>query len=180
MRARKVKGLDPAGPFQDNARRIVATRLAELYSFDPHGDSQTLHDMRIAAKRLRYVLELTGPVLGRGAGQSARQAKEIQDLLGLLHDCDVMLELIDERVERLRSEDAAAAFALAPQNGAELPASTVRSLPNRSHYPGLETLAAYFRARRQLSHRRFVDRWEQLQRGGFRDRVLAAGGPRES
>ena len=63
MKAKQVKGLDPAGPLADNARRIVTTRLAELRSFDPHGDPVELHNMRIAAKRLRYVCELTGPAL---------------------------------------------------------------------------------------------------------------------
>ena len=37
MKARRVKGLDPSGSLVDNARRIVATRVDELYSFDPHG-----------------------------------------------------------------------------------------------------------------------------------------------
>ena len=32
VKARKVKGLDPDGPLADNARRIVAVRLAELRS----------------------------------------------------------------------------------------------------------------------------------------------------
>ena len=94
MKARKVKGLDPAAPLVDNARKIVATRVDELYSFDPHGDSDELHNMRIAAKRLRYVLELTAPALGDGAARGARQAKEIQTLLGDLYDCDEMLVLL--------------------------------------------------------------------------------------
>ena len=176
MKAKKVKRLDPAGPLADNARRIVATRLDELRSFDPHGDSRTLHDMRIAAKRLRYVLELTAPCLGRAASDGARQAKEIQTLLGELHDCDVMLELIGEHVARLRAEDANAALALVTTAVDDLPVETVRSLPNRLHYRGLETLAAYFSARRDLLHRKFVEKWERLERGGFPDRLLTGVG----
>ena len=58
MKARKVKGLDPDGPLDANLRRIVAVRVAELHSFgkavlDP-SDVEALHDMRIAAKRVRY------------------------------------------------------------------------------------------------------------------------------
>ena len=176
MRAKKVKGLDPAGPLADNARRIVATRLKELRSFDPHGDPVTLHNMRIAAKRLRYVCELTGPALGRAAATGAREAKEIQTLLGELHDCDVMLELIQEHAERLRSEDSAAALALAPRAAKDLPAATVRSLPNRLHYRGLETLAAYFQARRDLLHRRFVAKWDRLERNAFAEKLLTGIG----
>ncbi len=174
MKARKVKGLDPEGSLRDNAARIVATRLDELYSFDPHGDAATLHNMRIAAKRLRYVLELTGPALGSAAAKGAREAKEIQTLLGELHDCDVMLELIDGHEAELRGSDAAAALALVPNGAGDLPGSTARSLPNRLHYRGLETLAAYFCARRELLHRRFIRKWERLERAQFRDRLLGS------
>jgi len=174
MKARKVKGLDPAQSLVANARRIVATRSDELHSFDPHGDSATLHDMRIAAKRLRYVLELTAPALGGAASKGAREAKAIQTLLGELHDCDVMLELIAEHSAALRAADAEAALALAPRGAPDLPASTVRSLPNRLHYRGLETLATYFTARRALLHSRFIRKWERLERAGFRERLKEA------
>ena len=178
MKARKVKGLDPAGSLVENAQRIVETRVDELYSFDPHGDAQTLHAMRIAAKRLRYVLELTAPVLGGAAQTGAREAKAIQSLLGELHDCDVMLELIDQHSARLRRANADAALALAPPRAADLPAEAVRSLPHRLEYRGLETLAAYFSARRDLLHKRFVDKWERLERAGFRDRLTTAPVPK--
>jgi hypothetical protein len=174
VKARKVKGLDPQGTLEDNARRIVSTRVDELYSFDPHGDAKTLHDMRIAAKRLRYVLELTTPVLGDVAAKGAREAKALQTLLGELHDCDEMLALIDGHEADLRASDAEAALALAPSSAADLPASTVRSLPNRLHFRGLETLAAYFSARRELLHRRFIRKWERLERAGFREQLREA------
>lgn len=96
MKARKVKGLDPGGSLEENARRIVATRVSELRSFDPRGDPQELHDMRIAAKRLRYVLELTAPVLGPAAKRGVTHAKSIQTLLGEVHDCDELLALIGD------------------------------------------------------------------------------------
>jgi hypothetical protein len=174
VKARKVKGLDPAGPLAENARRIVTTRVDELYSFDPHGDAETLHNMRIAAKRLRYVLELTAPALGDAAAKGAREAKQIQTLLGDLHDCDEMLALVAEHTARLRAADAEAALALAPRGASDLPASTVRSLPNRLHYRGLETLVTYFSARRDLLHRRFIRKWKRLERAGFRERLLEA------
>jgi CHAD domain-containing protein len=95
VKARKVKGLDPEGSLADNAARIVAVRLAELRSFSPRvldpDEIEALHDMRIAAKRLRYVLELTKPALGPSADGGARTAKKLQELLGKIHDCDVML-----------------------------------------------------------------------------------------
>ena len=47
--------------------------------------------MRIAAKRLRYVLEITGPCFGPEAKAARDAAKRLQGVLGEIHDCDVML-----------------------------------------------------------------------------------------
>ena len=70
-------------------------RLDELRSFAPDAlEPDALrdqHDMRIAAKRLRYVLEATGFCFGRPAETARRRARDLQDLLGEIHDCDVML-----------------------------------------------------------------------------------------
>ena len=64
MKARRVEGLDRAAPLAANAARILAVRLAELRELAPPalhpGRADAQHDLRIAAKRLRYVLETTG------------------------------------------------------------------------------------------------------------------------
>ena len=95
MKARKVAGIDPGMPLRAGAARIVETRLAELLALsgpalDPAA-GQAQHDLRIAAKRLRYVLEITEPCLGPEAMAARKAAKELQGLLGEIHDCDVML-----------------------------------------------------------------------------------------
>jgi CHAD domain-containing protein len=105
VRARRVEGLDPAAPLRPNAARIVRTRLDELHSLavpahDP-GAGEAQHDLRIAAKRLRYVLEVTGPCFGEAAEPARRAAKQLQSVLGDLHDCDVMLPRA-EGIESLR------------------------------------------------------------------------------
>lgn len=95
MKARAVEGLDPVAPLGPNAARIVRVRLDELHSFadaalEPSA-SVAQHDMRIAAKRLRYVLEITETCFGPEAEAARRAAKELQGVLGEIHDCDVML-----------------------------------------------------------------------------------------
>jgi CHAD domain-containing protein len=94
VKARKVEGLRPEGKLGENARRIVATRLEELRSFAPEAlepaGVNARHDMRIAAKRLRYVLEVVGGCLGPEAGDARAVAKELQRVLGEIHDCDVI------------------------------------------------------------------------------------------
>ncbi len=95
MKARKVKGLNPKKSLRRNTARIVGTRLDELCSFaaealDPSAAADQ-HNMRIAAKRLRYVLEIVEGCFGAEAIAARRAAKELQGVLGEIHDCDVML-----------------------------------------------------------------------------------------
>jgi CHAD domain-containing protein len=94
MKARKVRGLDPAMPFAEAAQRIAAVRAQEVLDLAARAQDpakvKPLHDLRIAAKRLRYVLELTGPEA------TVRQLKRLQDQLGEVHDCDVHLPEIRE------------------------------------------------------------------------------------
>jgi len=136
MRARKVKGLDPAGSLQDNARRIVAVRAQEVLDLgataqDPF-DPRALHDLRIAAKRLRYLLELTGV----GGANSVKPLKRLQDVLGEIHDCDVHLPA----VRRLARES--------PEREAR----------------GLRTLATHFATRRAELFERFHQEWPEYER----------------
>jgi len=102
MKARVVHDLDGAEPLADNVARIVAVRVAELRSFVPAAfdpaDVTALHDLRIAAKRLRYVLELTGePCVGPHAKRAVELLKELQEVLGEVHDSDEMLPLLAAR-----------------------------------------------------------------------------------
>lgn len=110
MKARQVKGLDPRKTLRRNAALIVRTRLDELRhladaALDPAA-AVAQHDMRIAAKRLRYVLEITESCFGDEAVAARRAARELQGVLGDIHDCDVMLpraEGIDSLTALLRA-----------------------------------------------------------------------------
>jgi CHAD domain-containing protein len=95
VKARPIDGLDPGAPLRANARLIVRTRLEELRSLaedalEP-GAETAQHDARIAAKRLRYVLEITEACFGDQAIEARKAARQLQGVLGEIHDCDVML-----------------------------------------------------------------------------------------
>jgi CHAD domain-containing protein len=98
VKAQRVSGLEPQLALEQAARRIVAVRTAELYAFVPEALGENavsaMHDMRIAAKRLRYLLELVGFCFGDVGEEARGRAKQLQDVLGEIHDCDVMLERI--------------------------------------------------------------------------------------
>jgi CHAD domain-containing protein len=177
MKARKVTGLDADGTLADNARRIVAVRLGELTSFADaarNPDAVTeLHDMRIAAKRLRYILELTTPVFGSAAKSGAKQAKMLQDLLGEIHDCDEAVPLIEGHVDRLRGEDVAAVRRAGGDAADDLEPGAAASAPNRRAYRGLAALETFMRARRAVLYQRFAREWGRLERERFADTLLA-------
>ena len=170
MKARRVKGLDPDGALADNALRIARVRVDELVSLasralDP-GETEALHDARIAAKRLRYVLEVTAPAFGPAARRGIKAARDLQDLLGEIHDCDVMLPRVRRHVKRLRAEDAEA-LRTAAAGSKDLGPAAARAAPNRARYRGLEALIAYLTARRAVLFERFLRDWGELEERRF-------------
>jgi hypothetical protein len=175
MKARRVKKLDPDATFRENAERMVRVRIAELWSFgrkalDPE-EQEALHDMRIAAKRLRYLLEITAPCFGAAAKRGAKTTRDLQDLLGEIHDCDVMGPRVRAHMERLRAEDIQATLEAAPEDAGDLEPGLMRAAGNGPRYRGLESLAAFLEARRRVLHREFVRRWTHIQESGFRERL---------
>jgi hypothetical protein len=174
LKARRVKGLDPEAPLADNAERIIRVRLQELYDFTPRAldprNVTELHDMRIAAKRLRYLLELTDLCFGPYAAKAAGRVKEVQDLLGEIHDCDVMLPRVHEEIERVQVLDAAEVTRRAG-DAEDLDPALSAGAPHVDVYRGLDALIVHLLARRDLLFARFLELWRDLQRDGFRARL---------
>jgi hypothetical protein len=177
VKARRVKGLKCEGTLADNAERIVRTRLDELYSFTPKALDpkrvKALHDMRIAAKRLRYVLEVTSFCFGPYATTATKRAKELQDLLGEIHDCDEMLPRVRAVIDELRESDIEGLIELAAEAD-DLDPELGKKVRHRDAYGGLEVLAIWLEARRTLLFERFLDRWKGLERNAFRERLERA------
>ena len=168
MKARPVKKLDPGRALGENAARIIQVRLDEMLAFAPRalaGRTKSQHDMRIAAKRLRYVLEVTGFAFGKPADTARRRARDLQDILGEIHDCDVMLPRVREHQKRLQRSDAAAVRASAGR-APDLDPRLAARAPHRTAYRGLDVLAVYLEARRELLETRFSDFWKRQAQTG--------------
>jgi CHAD domain-containing protein len=104
--------------------------------------------MRIATKRLRYSLELFRPLFGDQLEKTIDTTKEIQQLLGDIHDYDVWAELLPEfaRSERTRTLEYYGSDAAFPRLS-----------------PGLECLRRRVAALRRARYREFARYWHQTQ-----------------
>ena len=164
-----VADLDPAGGLDENARRILAVRIAEYYSYAPivpHEDAgEALHDLRIAAKRLRYTLELFRSVFGKPGERQIDRVKAIQEELGAIHDHDVRIALIEDELAVVAAEQAAALnVAVAAAAAAEMPAITASALrppPDDPRRGLIALLGREHEGRRERYHafRALWDRW---------------------
>ncbi len=77
----------------------ICMRLQELLScqntLDNPDDKKGHHLMRIAAKRLRYTMEICREPYETRLDNAIKVIKKIQTILGDIHDCDVWVEYID-------------------------------------------------------------------------------------
>src|SRR2546425_3724290 len=98
QKAKPITGLDPHAPTGQNAPIIARTRLEEMYEWAPYVNQpyrvQELHNLRIAAKRLRYTLEIFEDALPSSCRSIADELAKLQDELGALHDSDVVIALL--------------------------------------------------------------------------------------
>jgi hypothetical protein len=89
-------------------------------------------------------------------------------VLGEVHDCDVLIPLVDDHVGHLRDIDRDHLLAFGGDPAA------LATAPNRTRYRGLEGLVAFLEARRRLRYDEFVEHWDRLLASRFRDRVETA------
>lgn len=106
-----------AGPssFGETARLAAASaarRLGDLAA-GPHS-FEALHEMRLAGKRLRYILELVGPALGEDAADGCiTTLRKLQDRLGDVNDRHELALRVDQALAELglrRTGKTAASF----------------------------------------------------------------------
>ena len=102
---------DPTKPqiaYQEMSRVVILGRLKELEKLSvglvQPFEIETLHDMRIAAKRLRYAIELFQQCWRRSIGSYAKRTARIQTALGDVHDCDVWIESVGKEILSARKQ----------------------------------------------------------------------------
>lgn len=127
-------------------RRFRKFLAYEAWVVDPSARRE-LHEMRIAAKRLRYVLEIFDPLWNGALAPAAERIRGFQRSLGELHDCDVWVDLLSANLEDSCSEGSAD--------------------HRRNLLPGFQALLADRRQRRTESYETFHREYRAAQTDGF-------------
>ena len=186
-KAKPLTVLDPRAPAYQMARRAIYTRLDEIYSWSAGVDApyevRGLHNLRIAAKRLRYTLEIFEDVIPPACHAFADELAQVQDELGAVHDNDVLIALLRLC---LGSEDAGLAYEQALVKAGKqkskdkllLPSDMVAAVldpdvaPNPTQRYGLEQLLLKQSQLREEHYQAFRRHWHQLQARDFRRELL--------
>ena len=182
-KARVITGLDPQAPGGRNARIMVRERLADMYSYARYATSpdntQGLHDLRIAAKRVRYTLEVFEEFLPEASQGFVEELAKLQDELGALHDSEVMLALLrlsldeagTERSETRRSTKSKAL--LSPEMASNILDPARTSALSEKGRQGLASFLRKQEQRRAQAYASFHQHWEELEQRHFRAELLA-------
>lgn len=95
--------------FNEAGREAVSESLQEFCNlsrslYEPF-NIEELHELRIAAKRLRYAIELFTACWGEKIAPFAGEIAEMQSFLGEVHDADVWIANLSERLGDAKEND---------------------------------------------------------------------------
>lgn len=159
-RARAHRRLPPLYTLPMAAAYRIDKRLLALHSYEPwisHPEAVAEHHAtRIAAKKLRYTLEIYSPLYRNGLKKYLLRVKRVQEILGDLHDCDVWID----RVARILLHERTV---LRSRRGADRPDPAVLA--------SLKAFLAVKEQERRAVYRRFTRYWASLARAGTWDEL---------
>ena len=174
-KAHKLTGVEPRRSYRESARTILPQKVEEVWTWEPFirdiARREELHNMRISIKRLRYTMELFQVVYQTDCQQSVVSDQEetlvaekrdftsgsrylefleiiidLQEILGDVHDCDVVLDVLTGYAHRTEAN----------------------ILP-----PGIATLIDRTKATRQADYETFLRKLEHLSTTGFKQKLLS-------
>lgn len=123
----KKKRWEASKTAAENAAAVLPELTSRLFergrkAVEAVDSMEALHRFRLRVKRYRYTLELFRPCYGPGIEKRLQKLKQLQDRLGILHDCATaaslaerhdpatwpgeqeFLEFLSERTEKLARE----------------------------------------------------------------------------
>ena len=147
-KARDIPGLAANMPFADAAAATVAVRATELFDHAEGvldmTDIERVHDMRVASRRLRAVLEIYAPCFPKDQFKPLlKEVKALADALGARRDPDVLLAQL---------------------------AKLEAALP-KTNAPGIEAFAAPIREEQAQGNETLARALEHAERTELKDRL---------
>ncbi len=145
----RTDGVDPRSvDLQHEARELIGRRREQLLVFEPYVEqpeaAEQHHEMRIAAKYLRYTLEAYADLFKGKLKPQIKIVKRVQEQLGEIHDADVWVDFVPRFIEEERHRFHE--FFGHSRGMARL-------------LPGLDFLREDRRAARRGLHQQFVQSW---------------------
>ncbi len=186
-KAKPDSALDPQAPIGQSSRQIACQKVDELSGWSDAVEQpyavRELHRLRIAAKRLRYTLEIFAPFLPDECQPVVKELEQIQEELGQLHDRDVIIGLLRLCLGSLEHPIAPKALADGATKQSKpkpfLPTALVRQLINPSgdfsaeQRYGLEQLLSQQQPMRKEAYNAFRQHWDHLKERDTWRRLLA-------
>jgi len=119
-KADDIPGLSGQAPWIETAREVVHVRARELFAHADGvldtSDIERVHDMRVATRRLRAVLETFGGAFSKDELRSVlRDVKALADALGARRDPDVAIASLLPFAQEVPAVDRAGAESLAAE-----------------------------------------------------------------
>lgn len=144
----KIIGLNPKHSFRQNARIVLPQRIEEVYSWEQYIKNpecrEELHNMRISVKRLRYTMEFFLVNYDNRFSEMLEVVTDLQDILGDIHDNDVILDILAEYKNNSQSD-------------------ALR---------GVNTLITRTQNNRIFDYDAFLNKWKQLSATNFKQKLL--------
>ena len=130
-KARDIPGLSADASFADAAAKVVAVRAEELADHADNvldtTDIERVHDMRVATRRLRAVLEIFSPCFPKRLHRDVlRDVKALADALGERRDPDVHIASLAAFAEGVKPSSRPGVELLADRFRAEQAAANAR------------------------------------------------------
>jgi hypothetical protein len=107
-------GLKPNKNFRENARLLLPLLFDDFLSYRDRVVTHPrlkddLHKMRNAGKVLRYAMEFFEDAFDDEFSLCLREVKQLLDLMGQVHDCDVNIPALNIQLREIRSFNRATA-----------------------------------------------------------------------
>ena len=148
--ARQIPGIVPQATFREAAADAVEMRAEELFDFAEGvldtGDIERVHDMRVASRRLRAVMEVFAPCFPkREFRRTLEDVKALADDLGRRRDPDVGIAALERVAAGLSADDR----------------------------PGIDGLKDDFASHQKAGNELLARRLEQIESTDLKGRLLA-------